>query len=74
MTRAPRGAAFFDLDRTLMAGSSAFQFGRASYAAGLINRREIAKGAWANVRFRLRGSMRHRSPNQCRQSRPVRRC
>ena len=29
------GAAFFDLDRTLMAGSSAFQFGRAAYQAGL---------------------------------------
>ena len=28
------GAAFFDLDRTLMAGSCAFQFGRAAYRAG----------------------------------------
>jgi HAD superfamily hydrolase (TIGR01490 family) len=53
---APRGAAFFDLDRTLMAGSSAFQFGRASYEAGLISRRRLARGAWDNVRFRLSGS------------------
>jgi HAD superfamily hydrolase (TIGR01490 family) len=51
-----RGAAFFDLDRTLMAGSSAFQFGRASFEAGLISRRRLARGAWDNVRFRLRGS------------------
>ena len=51
-----RGAAFFDLDRTLMAGSSAFQFGRASYEAGLLSRRELARGAWANVKFRLQGS------------------
>jgi len=29
------GAAFFDLDRTLIAGSSSFQFGRAAYKAGL---------------------------------------
>jgi acetyl-CoA C-acetyltransferase len=29
------GAAFFDLDRTLMAGSSAFQFARAAHKAGL---------------------------------------
>ena len=36
------GAAFFDLDRTLMAGSSAFQFGRAAYKAGLVNRRALA--------------------------------
>jgi HAD superfamily hydrolase (TIGR01490 family) len=51
-----RGAAFFDLDRTLMAGSSAFQFGRASFEAGLISRRRLARGAWENVKFRLRGS------------------
>jgi HAD superfamily hydrolase (TIGR01490 family) len=49
-------AAFFDLDRTLMAGSSAFQFGRASYEAGLLSRRQLARDAWANVRFRLQGS------------------
>src|SRR5436305_2343500 len=49
-------AAFFDLDRTLMQGSSAFQFGRASYRAGLLSRRQLAADAWANIRFRLRGS------------------
>lgn len=52
----PRGAAFFDLDRTLMAGSSAFQFGRASYEAGLLSRRQLARDAWANAKFRLQGS------------------
>ena len=51
-----KGAAFFDLDRTLMAGSSAFQFGRAAYRAGLVSRRRLASDAWENVRFRLRGS------------------
>src|SRR5215217_6361898 len=51
-----RGAAFFDLDRTLIAGSSAFQFGRAAYKAGLITRRQLATDAWENIRFRLRGS------------------
>src|SRR3979490_451310 len=50
------GAAFFDLDRTLMEGSSAFQFGRAAYKAGLMSRRQLLADAWANVRFRLRGS------------------
>ena len=50
------GAAFFDLDRTLMQGSSAFQFGRAAYQAGMLSRRQLASDAWANVRFRLRGS------------------
>jgi HAD superfamily hydrolase (TIGR01490 family) len=51
-----RGAAFFDLDRTLMAGSSAFQFGRAAYKAGLVSRRRLAADAWDNLVFRLRGS------------------
>jgi HAD superfamily hydrolase (TIGR01490 family) len=54
---APGGsAAFFDLDRTLMQGSSAYQFGRAAYRAGLLGRRQLLADAWANLRFRLRGS------------------
>jgi HAD superfamily hydrolase (TIGR01490 family) len=52
----PVVAAFFDLDRTLMEGSSAFQFGRAAYRAGLLSRRQLTSDAWANVRFRLRGA------------------
>ena len=39
-----------------MEGSSAFQFGRAAYKAGMIGRRQLLADAWANVRFRLRGS------------------
>jgi len=48
---APRAAAFFDLDRTLIAGSSAYAFARAAGGAGLISHRQLARGAWANVRF-----------------------
>ncbi len=51
-----RSAAFFDLDRTLMEGSSAFQFGRAAYKAGLLGRRQLIADGWANLRFRLRGA------------------
>src|SRR4051812_26060938 len=50
------GAAFFDLDRTLMAGSSAFAFVRASRKAGYLSRRDVARAALGNARFRLRGS------------------
>jgi HAD superfamily hydrolase (TIGR01490 family) len=39
-----------------MQGSSAFQFGRAAYQAGMLSRRQLASDAWANLRFRLRGS------------------
>lgn len=51
-----RGAAFFDLDKTLMQGSSAFQFARAVRAAGLITRRQLVGDAIANLKFRLRGA------------------
>ena len=51
-----RSAAFFDLDRTLMAGSSAFEFARAAYKAGLVSRRTLLGDALANVAFRLKGS------------------
>ena len=49
-------AAFFDLDRTLMAGSSGFHWARAARRAGLISRRRLAADAWVNLRFRLEGS------------------
>jgi HAD superfamily hydrolase (TIGR01490 family) len=52
----PTGAAFFDLDKTLMEGSSAVHFGRAAYGAGLISKRQLLRDAWANVQFRLKGS------------------
>ena len=51
-----QGAAFFDLDKTLMQGSSAFQFARAVHQAGLMSRRQLASDALANIRFRLHGA------------------
>ena len=50
------GAAFFDLDKTLMEGSSAFHFARASYKAGQLSRRQLARDIRDNIRFRLHGS------------------
>lgn len=49
-------AAFFDLDKTLMEGSSAFQFGRAAHRAGLLSNRQLLADAIADVRFRLNGA------------------
>jgi HAD superfamily hydrolase (TIGR01490 family) len=49
-------AAFFDLDKTLMAGSSGVFFARAAYETGMISRRRLAKDVYENLRFRLRGS------------------
>src|SRR5918998_4227599 len=50
------GAAFFDLDKTLIEGSSALHFGRAAYKHGMLSRRQLARDAWANIKFRLQGS------------------
>ena len=51
-----KGAAFFDLDKTLIEGSSGVYFARAAYRSGLINRRQLLVDLWANVKFRLRGA------------------
>ena len=51
-----RAAAFFDLDRTLMAGSSGIFFARAAYETGMISRGRLVRDVYENLRFRLRGS------------------
>jgi len=51
-----REAAFFDLDRTLMAGSSGMHFARAAYRTGMVNRSLLARWGIEHLRFRLRGS------------------
>jgi HAD superfamily hydrolase (TIGR01490 family) len=53
---AGRAAAFFDLDKTLMAGSSGIFFARAAYETGMISRRRLARDVYENLRFRLLGS------------------
>lgn len=53
---ATRAAAFFDLDKTLMAGSSGIFFARAAYETGMISRRRLAQDVYENLRFRLLGS------------------
>lgn len=52
----PVAAAFFDLDRTLMAGSSGMHFARAAYRSGMVSRRQMARWALEHLRFRLRGA------------------
>jgi HAD superfamily hydrolase (TIGR01490 family) len=59
----PRGAAFFDLDKTPMAGSSGIFFARAAYETGMISRGRLVRDVYENVRFRLRGSTDDRADN-----------
>jgi HAD superfamily hydrolase (TIGR01490 family) len=51
-----RSAAFFDLDKTVIAKSSALAFGRPFYRDGLINRRDMIKAAYAQLMFRVGGA------------------
>lgn len=51
-----RSAAFFDLDKTVIAKSSALAFGRPFYRDGLITRRDMVKAAYAQLLFKLGGA------------------
>ncbi|HET9197190.1 MAG TPA: HAD-IB family hydrolase [Solirubrobacterales bacterium] len=51
-----RAAAFFDLDKTLMAGSSGMQFARIAAKQGIVGRRQLADWGFEHLRYRLRGT------------------
>jgi len=51
-----RPAAFFDLDKTIIAKSSALAFSRPFYAGGLINRRHVLRSAYAQFVFLVGGA------------------
>ena len=51
-----RPAAFFDLDKTIIAKSSTLAFGRPFYQGGLINRRAVLRSAYAQFVFALSGA------------------
>jgi HAD superfamily hydrolase (TIGR01490 family) len=52
----PRAAAFFDLDKTVIAKSSTLAFSRPFFRNGLINRRAVLKGAYAQFVFAASGA------------------
>jgi HAD superfamily hydrolase (TIGR01490 family) len=51
-----RAAAFFDLDKTIIAKSSVLAFGKLFYQGGLINRRAVLRSAYAQFVFALAGA------------------
>ena len=57
----PRAAAFFDLDRTLISGSSTFTFGVAAWRASLLDGRRLSGDAVRALSFRLFGASDERS-------------
>ncbi|MDT0445390.1 HAD family hydrolase [Streptomyces johnsoniae] len=52
----PRTAAFFDLDKTVIAKSSTLTFSRSFYQGGLINRRAVLRSAYAQFVYLLGGA------------------
>ncbi|MFN2556980.1 MAG: HAD family hydrolase [Nitriliruptorales bacterium] len=59
--RRARAAAFFDLDRTLISGASAFAFGVAAWRKGMVPARELFRNATGALVFRLIGGSDERS-------------
>ncbi|MCW2692255.1 MAG: inhibition of morphological differentiation protein [Mycobacterium sp.] len=51
-----RSAAFFDLDKTVIATSSTLAFGKPFYQGGLINRRAVLKSSYAQFVYLLSGA------------------
>jgi HAD superfamily hydrolase (TIGR01490 family) len=51
-----RTAAFFDLDKTIIAKSSTLAFSRSFYAGGLINRRSVLRSAYAQFVYLAGGA------------------
>jgi HAD superfamily hydrolase (TIGR01490 family) len=52
----PRTAAFFDLDKTVIAKSSTLAFSKPFFAQGLLNRRSVLKSSYAQFLFTLSGA------------------
>jgi HAD superfamily hydrolase (TIGR01490 family) len=51
-----RAAAFFDLDKTVIAKSSTLAFSRPFYRGGLVNRRAVLKSSYAQFVYLLQGA------------------
>jgi HAD superfamily hydrolase (TIGR01490 family) len=54
--RVGRGAAFFDLDKTVIARSSTLAFGRPFFHGGLLNRRAMLKASYAQLVYLVAGA------------------
>ena len=55
-SQAVTAAAFFDLDKTVIAKSSTLAFGRPFYRGGLVNRRAVLKSSFAQFVYLLQGA------------------
>jgi HAD superfamily hydrolase (TIGR01490 family) len=66
-----KAAAFFDLDKTLMAGSSGMPFARVAAQHGIVSRRQLASWGIEHLRYRLRGTTDERTTDVLRVAREL---
>ena len=61
MAKSPKkpAAAFFDIDNTLVRGSTSYQFGKAAYKRKFFPRKDFIAFAWHQVRFIAKGETEH---------------
>ena len=55
MALTPNRVAFFDVDNTLIRGSTLFFLGKGMYKRGYFTKSDLSRFAFANLRFRLTG-------------------
>ena len=67
MSERPSRAAFFDLDKTLIPGSSLFLLARGAYERDMFRVRDLLRFGWGQLVFRLAGE-RKRNVDRTRQS------
>jgi HAD superfamily hydrolase (TIGR01490 family) len=64
----PTAGAFFDVDNTLIRGASIYYFARGLAARDMFGPRDLARVAWGQVYFRLRGAENSEHINALRQA------
>jgi HAD superfamily hydrolase (TIGR01490 family) len=64
----PTAGAFFDVDNTLIQGASIYYFARRLAARDMFGPRDLARVAWGQVYFRLRGAENSEHINALRQA------
>jgi HAD superfamily hydrolase (TIGR01490 family) len=66
-----KAAAFFDLDKTLMAGSSGMQFAKVARRGGVVGRWQLATWGIEHLRYRVRGTTDERTSEVLRVARDL---
>ena len=64
MSLTPRRAAFFDVDNTLVRGSTIYFLGKGMYQRGFFTKADISRFVLANLRFRLTGTEKQEEINR----------